>query len=803
MTAPATSPGACSAWRAPLRLRAGARLGRARARCRRAAARRRGLDRSGSGWLEAPVLGAGWPGARRCALVAVGICAGLERRARLSGGGVAGSAGGVAAPGAAGALTALLDRPALGTSDDAARAGRPGAGGRRRAARAATRPSRSRGRSAGSALGGLRCAGARPCRAFGSAGPARGPAAALWHPRARLGRHGRPGADPRRRETSSTGATRSTLELEAFGRRTATLWLRAPGEAGAPRGVPLDSLGRATVTTGALQSDLFARVTSGSRASDTVLIRVRLPVFLGSLIVTAHYPAYLGLEAEPVPTGGDTLLLPAGTRLETRGEATAPLASAAWAVGRSDRRAHGGRRALQRQLRSRRRRASIAWRSPPRAARRSPGTRCGCRSGSWPTARRGSMCRCPAPIRWRRSASQVPLVVDVRDDHGITSVVLESRRISRLGRVPIRRGGRRVALPHGDARPRHPHATRSTSTAAACCPATPSAIVAVAADNTPRRSDRPLARVRASAADDERGARRAAAGHRGRGSSRLDSVAAASKQLERQTDDLAQERPRPSDGRREKNGRVALVRGGQEGGGRRAIAAGADPAGRGAEAVARGAARRAPRQPGSATRPGSASWRRSASSSSGRSRPSCATGSQELQQALKDLDAERTKDALERLAEAQKELREALERSRELFRRAALEGDLANLSKESKDLAQEQRKWNQQVAPPTAPGRRRRSASSRRARIRSARRSTGSAKSDGRLGAAGPARCGGRPGPAGRASRCSRPRRSSQQGQRQEARAAGRAGGAVARAAGRRSCSRSARACSRSGARRW
>ena len=56
------------------------------------------------------------------------------------------------------------------------------------------------------------------------------------------------------------------------------------------------------------------------------------------------------------------------------------------------------------------------------------------------------------------------------------------------------------------------------------------------------------------------------------------------------------------------------------------------------------------------------------------------------------------KDALERLAEAQKELREALERSRELFRRAAVEGDLANLGKESRDLLQEQRKWNSGIA---------------------------------------------------------------------------------------------------------
>jgi hypothetical protein len=69
-----------------------------------------------------------------------------------------------------------------------------------------------------------------------------------------------------------------------------------------------------------------------------------------------------------------------------------------------------------------------------------------------------------------------------------------------------------------------------------------------------------------------------------------------------------------------------------------------------------------------------------------------------LRQALKDLDAGRAKDALERLAEAQKELREALERSRELFRRAAIEGDLANLGKESRELAQEQRQWNRRVS---------------------------------------------------------------------------------------------------------
>jgi hypothetical protein len=69
----------------------------------------------------------------------------------------------------------------------------------------------------------------------------------------------------------------------------------------------------------------------------------------------------------------------------------------------------------------------------------------------------------------------------------------------------------------------------------------------------------------------------------------------------------------------------------------------------------------------------------------------------ELQKALKDLDPERTQEALKDLAKAQEEMREALERSKELFRRAALEGDLANLTAESKELSQAQQQWNQQV----------------------------------------------------------------------------------------------------------
>jgi hypothetical protein len=214
-----------------------------------------------------------------------------------------------------GTLTALLDQPARGTSDsllaqaDSAQATeverRGGA-----AVEPLARPVRAIALTGlGVLLSGL--------AAFASAAPANGAAAALWHP----ARAWKAMVAPVRITTDRSVVDRGDsvgFLVEAIGRRTATLWLRAPGEEWRPRAVRLDSLGSASLSSGPLTSDVFARVTSGSRASDTVLVRVRLPIFLGELTVTAHYPAYLDLESEPVPTDGDTLLLPAGTRLRPR-----------------------------------------------------------------------------------------------------------------------------------------------------------------------------------------------------------------------------------------------------------------------------------------------------------------------------------------------------------------------------------------------------------------------------------------------------------------------------------------------------
>ena len=178
------------------------------------------------------------------------------------------------------------------------------------------------------------------------------------------------------------------------------------------------------------------------------MIRVRLPVFLGTLTVTAHYPAYLDLEAEPVPTGGDTLLLPAGTRLETRGEATAPLASAAWAAGERTAAADGQRPAASPGASFRPASGEYHLRSPR------------------PTARRWRSDTVRLPIRVVADSApqvempvpgadtlaplslQVPLVVDVRDDHGITGVTWRAGGSSRLGVVDSP-GGRPSRCPAG------------------------------------------------------------------------------------------------------------------------------------------------------------------------------------------------------------------------------------------------------------------------------------------------------------------------------------------------------------------
>jgi hypothetical protein len=587
-----------------------------------------------------------------------------------------------------GSLTALLESPAPGTSESLyAQADRVQAAELGRRGGDLVEPLTAPLRPLAAASAVLLLAGTV---ALASAGPRRAPVAALWHPV-----HAWNAAvAPVRIAADSAAIDRGdsvAFRVEAIGRRTATLWVRAPGEAWRALGLRLDTLGHGVVWSGALQSDLYARATSGGRGSDTILVRVRLPVFLGSLTVTAHYPAYLGMDAEPVPTGGDTLILPAGTRLETHGEATAALAGAEWVAG------------------------------PQRARLVTDGTRFGgsfvprtggafhlVLSTASHAALAGDTVRLPirvvadsapvveVPVPGADTVAplslKVGLVVDAQDDHGLTTVEIESRRISRLGVVDSSRRERLAVPPEAPDRAILTHTLDLTQRG--LLPGDTVRYFAIARDNTPgHQAGRSREYVlRLPTMSEVRAAQRVATEDL---AGRIDSVTEASRRLERQTEDLAQERPRdPRGGDRageslsfEQSKRAEAVAQNQQ-----ELLRRAEELKESLEAL---------RKSAEAAGVTDSAWQRQLQEIRAQLDRALTPELRErlaaLQQALKDLDPEQAKDALERLAEAQRELREALERSRELFQRAALEGDLSNLSQEAKDLAQEQRQWSDQV----------------------------------------------------------------------------------------------------------
>lgn len=540
------------------------------------------------------------------------------------------------------------------------------------------------------ALGGAACL-LLGVLAFTSAGPVRGTASALWHPHRAWEATVAPVRLRAARELVDRGQS-VELYLEAMGRKAGTLWLRSPGETWRPTGVRLDSLGQATFSTPPLTSDLFARLTSGSRSSDTVAIKVRIPVFLGSLEVIARYPGYLKLENEPVPTGGDTLILPAGTRLVTKGEVTAPLSRAAWVSNRQTE-------------------------SLTISTNRFEGTFTPDRSGEYYLSLRtesgasiaGDSVRLPvrivpdsAPIvdipvpgadTLAPLSLKLPLVIDVRDDHSVTEVMLESRRISRLGVVD---STIRTTVPVPPDQPDRAILTYSLDlNRRGLLPGDTVRYRATASDNAPRRhvgKSREFV-LRLPTMSEVRAAQRAATQAV---SGELDSVLAATRRIERQTDDLARERPRTNGARGEKASEPLTYQEAQRAEG---VAKSQEELVRQAESLKQSL--EALRRSAEAAGLNDSVWQRQLSEIRDQLERALSPELREklaaLQQALQQLDAERAKDALEQLGEVQKQLREALERSRELFRRAALEGDLANLAQESRDLAREQRQWNQRV----------------------------------------------------------------------------------------------------------
>ena len=589
----------------------------------------------------------------------------------------------------AGALTSLLTVPAPGTSADLLAAAD---------ARSAERLATAAPPILAPMVGRLRRRALLGAAALvvatlvlGAARPGTGRAALLWDPHAAWLAATAPltvtGPD-----SAVDRGSRVALALEAVGHRTATLWLRAPGESWRPVAVTLDPSGHARYETAPLDATLFARLTAGGRGSDTLTVAVRPPAFLGAVAVEAHYPAYLHLESEPLPLDGDTVLLPVGTRLSTTGEATAELARAEW-IG------------------------PVAKEPLAVQGRTFRGTTTPANSGRWRlalTTASGAVLAgdtVTLPLRLVADSApvidlpvpgvdtllplslQVPLVIEARDDHGLARVEVSSRRITSQGIASPART-QVVTLPEGAP----DHAVLSFLLDLSdrdLLPGDTVRVLARAWDGAPVPhvgvSREYLFRL--ARADEVRAAAREASATVAR---QLDSAAAESRRLARTTQDLANERSRAdAEGRGDGDHaldyrsaqRVAEVAKAQ-----RAMVQQAEQLRQQLEELQRASDAAGASDP---------EWQRQLDDIRHELdralTPELRQKLDQLDRALQDLDADRTREALQDLAHEQQQLRETLERSRELFRRAAIEGDLRNLQAESRDLSAAQQQWNAQV----------------------------------------------------------------------------------------------------------
>lgn len=487
------------------------------------------------------------------------------------------------------------------------------------------------------------------------------------------------------------------LTVSAPGRSAASLWLRAVGEEWNVRPLGLDSLGRAIVRLGPLETDLFVRAVSGERSSATVRIEVALPLLVQSLELTAVFPAYLERPDELLTGGPDPVMLPVGTSIRTRGQSSVPVIDAAW---RSDR-------------------SSIALTV---GGTQFSGVVPVTRSAAWTLALRGiagDTLQDDAPVlRIVAVSDSVPMVsipvpgadttaplslrqgilIDARDDHRVMELEVVSWRVSRRGER-FDPEAEPVTLPVGGAQ-------RVLATwvldlnGRGFLPGDTAYYLTRARDNAPAGNvgESPTFVLRLPSMAELRVALRNAARAAAR---EADSLVGTQDDLARRVDDVATEGERrstsPGGLRPEDRSHEPLSYNTVE----RAKELLVDE-----RAVADRAAEMATRLRDLSE----AAW------TAGLTDPDFHRQLREiqdlldravtdelrsrldaLQQALERLDPGAMQDALEQLAEAAQRLREELERSRALFERAAVEGELTTLADDADELAGLQSDWTNQL----------------------------------------------------------------------------------------------------------
>ena len=528
---------------------------------------------------------------------------------------------------------------------------------------------------------------------FLASGPGARAGSDFWRPLSALARVAGPvvltvdRSDVRRGE-------RITVSVRAPGRRSAVLWVRAPGEPWRSTPLALDTAGQATQVLGPLDGDRFVRAASGGKESATLRVRVSLPVLLADLQLIAAYPPYLDRADEPLAPGPDPVLLPVGTEIETRGRTTLPLRSVTW-------RREGAATPL----------AVAGTAFQGRLAVRASGrfTLVVSPEGGVPlegeppelniVAVADSVPVISVPVPGADTTAPLslrqPLVIDVRDDHRVTHVELVSRRVSRLGLATPPHTDT-LALPEGGAE-RVVLPWTLDLNGRGFLPGDTAFYRVRALDNAPAahlaesREYRLRLPSNAELREALREASRAVA-------AAADSLAREQRGLAQATEELSAERERASQG--------AQARPGAQG----------DLPFRSAQRAGEIADQQERLMERAAQMQEELKQLAEAASNAGLTDPQWLAELKELErlldravtpeleqrlnalrEALQKLDPEALREALKRLAEAGKELRDQLSRSRELFERAAIEGEMTTLAQDAEELAQRQRDWNRQA----------------------------------------------------------------------------------------------------------
>ncbi len=477
------------------------------------------------------------------------------------------------------------------------------------------------------------------------------------------------------------------LAVSAPGRQSVWLWTRSPGTAWTRQEIAVDSAGSALRMIGPLREPLYAHLTAGARSSDTIAVTVRRAAFLASLTLTVKYPRYLGIEDEPISLGPDTLIVPAGSRIDLTGEATVPIGAAGWETEgqRSGLRVSGT--AIEGALIPV---GSGRYRLMIRTAEGTllPGEELGLTLRVMPDAPPVVEIPVPAGDTVAPPSGSVPLVIDARDDHGLMGVVLE-RRVMRAGTVqPLPE--ERLPLP-GTGMDRAILPAAVDPALLRLQPGDTLIVLARATDNAPgaQLGRSREVRITMPARPELRAEGRDRAAELGR---QLDSLVAESRRAQREAEDLGRMQQRDATGSQSDLDFDAARKA-------QAVAERQDELLKQAEAARKALdeLRANAERAGIADSAFQARLREVREELDRALSPELRQKLAELQDALKALDRDRTRSAVQNLSEAQQKLREALERSRELFKRAALEGELASLEQESKELASEQRDWNREL----------------------------------------------------------------------------------------------------------